>query len=233
MSAEEGKPNEETAVVNDDAEKKNKLVADIEKSAPRVMKHMNNDHGDSLIAFVLAFATGVEHVDDDKLSSNYKNEALFRQVFQGKRTIQSAKLTQVDMDGFLLEVLLLDHNDGDGVKEEGQATVISSVRVPYDRPIQRARDLHVIAVSMHRKAYDKLGVWYKTKNGYYASALKLKAYTTFKTIKKMSSATTTKSTASVVVIGVFITATSAAGYYYVNNKQNGIGSISRSTITAT
>ncbi|KAG7354846.1 DUF2470 domain containing protein [Nitzschia inconspicua] len=61
------------------------LEADIQKSAPRVMKHMNADHAASLKAYALAFG---EHPDASKT--------------------QSATLTGLDVEGFWLDLTLED-----------------------------------------------------------------------------------------------------------------------------
>ena len=149
------------------------LEADVAKSAKRVMNHMNRDHEDSLVAYVLAFAKGVEGTDPEK----DKEDALLRNIQKGRLTIASAQLTQVDVDGFLLQVRVAEAGSSD-------ALVLSNVRVPYQEPIQSARDLHHAAVAMHSMAYDKLGVWYKTKNGFYAQKAKLTAYQSYKALQK-------------------------------------------------
>ncbi len=153
-----------------------KLEADVAKSAPRVMKHMNEDHEDSLLAYVLAFATGVVGTDPTKDKEN----ALLRNVQKGKLAITSAKLTDVDADGFVLEIKVLEPPDN--------MLVLSNVRVPYHEPISSARDLHHTAVAMHKMAFDKLGVWYKTKSGYYATAVKTAAAQKYTSIQKSESA---------------------------------------------
>merc|ERR1740130_1226238 len=68
------------------------------------MKHMNEDHEDSLIAYVLAFATGVEGHIEKMHSTSHKEAAQLQQVLDGERTIISAKLTDIDSTGFLLEI---------------------------------------------------------------------------------------------------------------------------------
>ena len=138
---------EEESKVADDGDLLTALDADIQKSAPRVMKHMNEDHADSLKAYVLAFGTPTEIC----------------------QRCESAILTGLDIDGFILDIIVRnDRNDNDDEKQQ-QVTV----RVPYDRPIQSAKDLHQVAVRMHILAYKKLGVWYKIRTGYYNRAFRM------------------------------------------------------------
>ena len=154
MSTSESSPTDATVEQGQLAAARAKLEADVAKSAKRVMKHMNDDREDSLVAYVLAFATGVEGTDPTK----DKEDALLRNVQRGRLSISSAQLTSVDADGFVLEIKLLETQSSD-------VLVLSNVRVPYHEPISSARDLHHIAVAMHEMAYDRLGVWYKTKSG--------------------------------------------------------------------
>merc|ERR1712062_409361 len=74
---------------------------------------------------------------------------------------QSAKLTGLDRHGFQLQVTLYD------------GTVLNDVLVPYQGKVNSSSDLHKEAISMHRKAFDQLGVWYKARNGYYSTAAKM------------------------------------------------------------
>ncbi len=185
-----------------------KLKASVAKSASRVIKHMNEDHEDSLVAYVLAFATGVEGTDPTK----DKEDALLRNVQKGMLSISSAKMTEVDVDGFVIEITLLE-NPG------SNTLVLSNVRVPYHQPIQSARDLHHTAVAMHEMAYDKLGIWYKTKTGYYAKALKSTAIRSYDSMKNSESArklyddaTSVSKTSVATGIAAVVAASVAAGY---------------------
>lgn len=192
---------QEAAVTTPDAsedpsEKKAKLEAEVSQRAGRIMKHMNSDHEDSLVAYVLAFATGVEVADTEK----DLEDALLRNILGGKLVITSVQITAVDTEGFLLQVKASENS-------ESEVLVLSNVRVPFDKPIESAKEIHQMAVSMHRKAYDKLGVWYKTKNGYYKQVAKFIAMKSYMTVKKSS--TTTTVFAGVAAVGA---ATLAAGY---------------------
>jgi len=214
--------------VLDDIEKAH-LEQEIQKNAPRVMKHMNDDHEESLVAYVLAFATGVEgHIENNQ--NSHKEAAVLQQVLDGKRSIRSAQLTTVDRMGYLLEISTIERGDTDA----SSVCKVSNVRVPYDRPIHKAKELHHIAVRMHRAAYDKLGIWYKTKNGYYVQVVKIVAGVSYKSMKKNKKTTT----AVVVVVGA-----AAAAYLLVggshetkeigNNKSSGnTNLLSRSVTTA-
>merc|ERR1740130_1573630 len=177
------------------------------------MKHMNDDHEDSLIAYVLAFATGVEgHIENN--SNSHKEAAQLQQVLDGRRTIISAKLTDIDSNGFLLEISTVEVGEND--HDHSSLCKVSNVRVPYDRPIQKAKDLHQIAIGMHRSAYDKLGIWYKTKNGYYHQVATMVTALSYKSLKKNKKP---------LLWLVGVTATVAAvGYFYLglgNNKKVG------------
>ena len=197
-----------------DVDKKAKLEKDIRKNAPRVMKHMNEDHEDSLIAYVLAFATGVEGHIENMHSNSHKEAAQLQQVLDGERTILSAKLTDIDSIGFLLEISTVEVGSENDHDHSSLCSKVSNVRVPYDRPIQKAKDLHQIAIRMHRSAYDKLGIWYKTKNGYYKQVATMVTVLSYKSLKK------NKKTAVAMVVGV--TAVTAIGYFYLglgNNKK--------------
>eukprot|EP00531_Pseudo-nitzschia_arenysensis_P010993 CAMPEP_0116121910 /NCGR_PEP_ID=MMETSP0329-20121206/3941_1 /TAXON_ID=697910 /ORGANISM="Pseudo-nitzschia arenysensis, Strain B593" /LENGTH=216 /DNA_ID=CAMNT_0003615739 /DNA_START=56 /DNA_END=706 /DNA_ORIENTATION=+ len=185
-----------------------KLEASVAKSASRVMKHMNEDHEDSLVAYVLAFATGVEGTDPTK----DKEDALLRNVQKGRLSISSAKMTAVDAGGFVIEIKLLEN-------PESNTLVLSNVRVPYHKPIQSARDLHHTAVAMHEMAYEKLGVWYKTKSGYYAKALKSATVRSYESLKKSESAqklyedaTNVSKTSVATGIAAVVAASAAASY---------------------
>jgi Protein of unknown function (DUF2470) len=151
------------------------LEADIQKSAPRVMSHMNADHATSLKAYALAFG---QHPDAAKT--------------------QSAILTGLDVEGFWLELTLVD------------GTKISDVLVPYDRRIQSAKELHQIAVDMHVAAFAKLGVLYKIQSGYYSNAFKMIGAQAYKSAQKRPYRTT-------VVVTVTLLAV-AYGYRRYNNS---------------
>eukprot|EP00536_Pseudo-nitzschia_multiseries_P006847 jgi/Psemu1/304416/fgenesh1_kg.151_\ len=152
-----------------------KLEAEIQKHAPRVTKHMNEDHEDSLVAYVLAFATGIEGGDNN---SDDEDPSLLAKVRNRELAIASARLTALDTDGFLLEVAVVV---GEG---DARRVLLSNVRVPYDRPIKSARELHAIAVAMHRTAYDQLGVLYKVEHGYYRRVWEMAAHTAQKALAK-------------------------------------------------
>jgi len=183
----------------DATSKRAKLEADVAKSANRVMKHMNDDHEDSLVAYVLAFATEVEGAVD-------KEDALLKNVLRGKLLIRSVKITTVDADGFLLEVRVVDK---DADIASGDAMVLSNVRVPYHEPITEARQLHHTAVAMHRKAYDKLGIFYKAKHGYYQQVFKMIASVSYSKAKKMAPKTSVVAGAAALTAAV-----AAAGYLH-------------------
>merc|ERR1740130_666661 len=182
------------------------------------MKHMNEDHEDSLIAYVLAFATGVEGHIENMHSNSHKEAAQLQQVLDGGRTILSAQLTDIDSTGFLLEISTVEVGTSENKNDHSSlcTSKVSNVRVPYDRPIQKAKDLHQIAIRMHRSAYDKLGIWYKTKNGYYQQVATMVTVLSYKSLKKNK---------KIVVMVVGVTAAVAAvGYFYLglgNNNKNG------------
>merc|ERR1740117_2646838 len=181
------------------------------------MKHMNEDHEDSLIAYVLAFATGVEGHIENMHSNSHKEAAQLQQVLDGGRTIISAKLTDIDSTGFLLEISTVEvgseKNKNDHDPSSSLCTSkVSNVRVPYDRPIHKSKDLHQIAIRMHRSAYDKLGIWYKTKNGYYKQVATMVTVLSYKSLKKNK---------KIVVMVVGVTAAVAAvGYFYLGLGTN-------------
>lgn len=162
---------EDPAVEN--AAKRAALEAEVAKSAKRVMNHMNRDHEDSLVAYVLAFATGVEGTDP----LIDKEDALLKNIQRGRLAITSAEMTQVDADGFLIEIKASE-------SPSSEVMVLANVRVPYHEPIHSARDLHHTAVAMHNMAFDQLGIWYKTKSGFYAKKLKQSAHQSYKAFQK-------------------------------------------------
>jgi len=169
------------------------LEADVAKSAKRIMNHMNSDHEDSNIAYVLAFATGIE--GEEAVNTSLSD------ILDGKLTITSAQLTDVDADGFLLEVKAQE-------SPESEQVVLSNVRVPYHEPIESAKDIHLTAVAMHRKAYDKLGVWYKVKKGYYKQVAKFVAFKSYKAIQKSSPGISVVAAGATALVAVG----AAAGY---------------------
>merc|ERR1712216_204063 len=71
-----------------------------------------------------------------------------------------------------------------------------------DEPINSAKDLHVTAVRMHRNAYDKLGILYKAKNGYYKQVMKFIAFKSYKMIRNSVPSTTNASKVAVAAVGV-------------------------------
>jgi len=121
------------------------LEKELQKRAPRVISHMNGDHQDSIKAYALAFGNNPECVNTE-----------------------SAILTGLDRDGFILEVTLKN------------GTQLKNVRVPYQGDVTCGKDLHTIAIKLHRMAYDKIGVIYKIKNGYYKQGAKMIGFQAYK-----------------------------------------------------
>ena len=142
------------------------LEADIQRSAPRVMKHMNEDHAASLKAYALAFG---KHPDAAKT--------------------QSAIMTGLDTEGFILELTLTD------------GSKVEDVLVPYDRRIQSAKELHQIAVDMHIQAFAELGVVYKITSGYYTTAFKMIGLQAYKKAKKRPYEAATLVTLTILAAG--------------------------------
>ena len=175
-----------------------KLEEQIAKSANRIIRHMNGDHGDSLIAYTLVFATGVEGSGTEK----DKEDAVLKNIQKGKLTVTSARMTGVDMDGCLLEVTAVELG-----APESEAVVLSNVRVPYDKPLESPKDVKENLVAMHRRAYNELGYWYKVKSGYYQTAAKVVAFMCYQKIRKSA-----PSTPVVAGAAALATATAAAGY---------------------
>mmetsp|Transcript_26937 Transcript_26937/g.57695 ORF Transcript_26937/g.57695 Transcript_26937/m.57695 type:complete len:266 (+) Transcript_26937:40-837(+) len=226
---------------------KTKLEEDLRKSAPRVMKHMNDDHRDSLVAYVLAFATGVENeVSDSNSNLDWDPEtekmraALLRNIKRGRLRITSALLTGLDTEGFLLLVKASDpeeedddentttDGDSDDDIEKQASIVLANVRVPYewDQPITSARDLHSIAVGMHQKAHDKLGIWYKARHGYYAKAIKGRAQTTYKALSKQAATRAkraTKQEAAIVATAIVVVALGTVVWHKGGESSSGRG----------
>jgi len=92
-----------------------------------------------------------------------------------------AKLLNITPEGWVFQV---DEN-----KEE--------VLVKYNSEITDAKEIRKIAVSMHIEAFNKLGVVYRIKNGYYEGALK-------QIIHHTGGAKRWMMTGGAVVTGVFI-----------------------------
>lgn len=70
---------------------------------------------------------------------------------------KAAKMTNVTTEGFMLDVTLADGS-------------VKPALIKYPSKLQNAAALRKLAVTMHREAYDKLGVRYKLAHGYYSSA---------------------------------------------------------------
>jgi Protein of unknown function (DUF2470) len=126
------------------------LEEDLRRIEPRILRHMNEDHPDSLRAYVLAFGTPTVE----------------------SRGCQSAVLTGLDSRGFVLEIVTTTTATSSTTMPPS-VTTTATVRVPYDRPPRTAGDLHGTAVRMHTMAYSKLGFWYKIRTGYYNKAVRL------------------------------------------------------------
>eukprot|EP00535_Pseudo-nitzschia_heimii_P004682 CAMPEP_0197181272 /NCGR_PEP_ID=MMETSP1423-20130617/5610_1 /TAXON_ID=476441 /ORGANISM="Pseudo-nitzschia heimii, Strain UNC1101" /LENGTH=245 /DNA_ID=CAMNT_0042631497 /DNA_START=216 /DNA_END=954 /DNA_ORIENTATION=- len=181
----------------DPAAKKAKLEKQVANRADRIMKHMNADHGESLVAYTLAFATGVEGTDPEK----DKEDALLKNILEGKLAVTSARMTGVDLDGCLLEVTALEPG-----APESEAVVLSNVRIPYDKPIESPEDVKSNLVAMHWRAYNDLGYWYKAKSGYYQTAAKVVAFMCYQKLKK-----STPSAPVVAGVAALAAATAVAG----------------------
>ena len=59
--------------------------------------------------------------------------------------------------------------DGDARKRSAETSVV----VPYDPPIRSALEVRKVAVAMHFKAFNSLGIRYKVFNGFYMGALRM------------------------------------------------------------
>ena len=79
---------------------------------------------------------------------------------------ESAIITGLDRDGFVLDVTLKTNGNKD------MAAVLKDIRVPYQGKVKSADDLEAEAESMYKQACDKLGYMYKAQNGYYTKAAK-------------------------------------------------------------
>lgn len=106
---------------------------------------MNKDHKDSIKAYALAFGDHPECANTE-----------------------SAILTGLDGEGFLLEVTLKN-----GARLE-------NVKVPYQGDVTCGKDLHTAAIGLHRMAYDKLGYVFKVKSGYYGQVVKMIGFQAYK-----------------------------------------------------
>lgn len=169
------------------------LDADIQQSAPRVMKHMNGDHPDSLKAYVLAFGTPAGDC----------------------RRCESAVLTGLDVDGFLMEIVVKGRDLATCSPGSMGGVIVVKVRVPYDRPLQSAKDLHQVAIRMHMSAYRKLGVWYKIRTGYYSRAFRMIGAEVTKTLGKAKTRETIRTVATkstVFLLGSIAAALTIHGY---------------------
>lgn len=110
---------------------------------------------------------------------------------------ESAILTGLNRHGFQLQVTLQD------------GTVLDNVLVPYQGKVTSSSDLHMEAISMHKKAFNQLGVWYKAHNGYYSTAAKMIGFGIYKKVKG-------KPLIAVGVVGCAIAG--GAAYYYTKKK---------------
>ena len=103
-----------TTESTDNGAENDKLEEELQQRAPRVLKHMNDDHEDSIKAYALAFG--------EYPSSSSKTE---------KIDVNYAKITGLDRHGFFLRVTLKD------------GTILDNVRVPYQGSVTCAKDLHM------------------------------------------------------------------------------------------
>jgi len=145
------------------------LQRDVQKRAPRVMKHMNDDHPGSIRAYACAFG-----------------------IFQDpehQHEVKRAKITDVEVDCFILEVVL---NDGQ---------VLQGIQVPYTKRITDAKQLHGIAIDMHLKSFDKLGVGYKIRNGYYTQAVSMISDKLYRKYPKTSVGLMSVTMGAIVILG--------------------------------
>ena len=115
----------------------------LEKSAKRILTHMNNDHSLSLLAYAHMW---------------YNIEAI------------SATLTGITPNAFVMEVTRQTIEMKNG-KEIVVQTVVKGIEIPYTTKCTAAKDMHKIAVNMHFEAFNGLGMVYKLKSGYYQDAL--------------------------------------------------------------
>ena len=138
------------------------------------------------------------HMNKDHMASIKAYSLAFGEHERCNET-ESAKLTGLNRNGFQLQVTLQD------------GTVLDDVLVPYQGKVSSSSDLHMEAISMHKKAFNQLGVWYKARNGYYKTAAKMIGFGIYKKVKGKP----------VIVIGVIGCAVAGVGaYYYTKNKGN-------------
>jgi hypothetical protein len=110
------------------------LEVDIQKSAPRVIRHMNEDHSVSLKAYALAFG---QHADAGRT--------------------KSAVLTDLGTEGFILELTL---NDGSKVED---VLVPYDRRIQSAKELhQIAVDMHMKAFAELGVAYKIISGYYTT-----------------------------------------------------------------------
>jgi len=102
---------------------------------------------------------------------------------------ESAILTGLDSKGFKLEVTLKN------------GTKLEDVRVPYQGEVTSGKDLHMMAIKLHRLAYDKIGFVYKIKNGYYKQVAQMVGFQAYKKVKGMSGTTGFLTVAIIAVFG--------------------------------
>jgi cytidylate kinase len=119
------------------------LDLSLEKSAKRILTHMNNDHSLSLLAYAHMW---------------YSIEAT------------SATLTGITPNAFVMRVTRQTTEMKDG-KEIVVQTVVKGIEIQYTTKCTAAKDMHKIAVNMHFEAFNGLGMVYKLKSGYYQDAL--------------------------------------------------------------
>ncbi|GMH68529.1 hypothetical protein TrRE_jg3821 [Triparma retinervis] len=100
--------------------------------ASRAVKHMNEDHSNSILAYAHYYAK--------------------------KPNAKEAKLLSATISGF---TLLIDSTD--------------TVLIPYPAScsVSTARDLRKVAVYMHKESYDRMGLCYKFRVGYYGDVAKI------------------------------------------------------------
>lgn len=145
------------------------LCMALQEESPSFIKKMNGSHPDTVKAYSMAFGNHPRCLKET----------------------DTAVLTGLDRDGFLLDVTLKTLN---GNKE--MAAILKDVRVPYQGKVKSAEDLHVEATRMYCQACDKLGFLYKAKHGYFQKVAKKGLVETYKGAKA------NPMTASAVAVGV-------------------------------
>lgn len=128
----------------------------LQDEAPAIIKDMNENHQDVLVALSMAFGD---------------HPRCFKET-------DSAVLTGIDRDGFLLDVTLKTQN---GNKE--MAAILKDVRVKYQGPVKTVEDMHKEQKSLPQLAFDKLGYKYKVVNGYYTKTIKESIKDTYEVAK--------------------------------------------------